>query len=101
LLGLGFNSALALQLQVDHHINSVTALCTHQENVLVAERLARKGVMPKQLELGDHRDSSAVTMTALLATVPPQFFARLQSLVLVGMLSEDTLQVSGNAPDQG
>jgi hypothetical protein len=91
---LGCEGALGLQLQVDQHIMTVRVSSIKQEDVLIAERLARKGLMPQQLELGDYSDSSSAAMTALFATVPRQFFARLQRLVLNGRLSEDTLQVS-------
>jgi hypothetical protein len=101
LLGLAFEGALGLQLQVDQHINTVSVFSIKQEDVLIAERLARKGLMPQQLQLAGYSDSSSAAMTALLATVHQQFFARLQCMVLSGRLSGDTLRVSGNAPDQG
>jgi hypothetical protein len=90
-------------MQVDQHVDTVTVSILEQEDVLIAERLAKKGWMPKQFKLSncDYYSSSVVTTAVLDALQHHHFFARLQRLILRGCLSEDTLQVSANAADQG
>jgi hypothetical protein len=84
--------------QVDQHIETLQIYLSGQEQLLIAGRLARKAVQPKQLTvLGS--DSLSSAMTALLATEQHHpMFQHVQHLRFTGILPDNMPQVSVEPP---
>jgi hypothetical protein len=87
-------------VQVDQHVETLRVRFQGQEDALVTDRLARKGLKPQQITLvGGYTNSLSSAMEAWLATEQHHpMFQRVQRMTFQGSFPMHLPQVSGEPP---